>query len=59
MCLYCDSTRRMVESRRHAVQETYFHPTNTTPINNFKYSNLVTKESKEYTQGVQNIPGGV
>ena len=55
MCLCCDSTRWMVESRRHAVRETYFQPTNTTPINNFEYSNLVTKESKEYTPKVFKI----
>ena len=55
MCLCCDSTRRMVESRRHAVRETYFHPTNTTPLNNFEYSNLVTKASKAYTPKVFKI----
>ena len=55
MCLCCDSTRRMVESRRHAVRETYFHPTNTTPINNFEYCNLVTKASKAYTPKVFKI----
>ena len=55
VCLCCDSTRRMVDSRTHVVRETYFHPTNTTPINNFEYSNLVTKASKEYTPKVFKI----
>ena len=55
MCLCCDSTCRMVESRRHVVRETCFNPTNTTPINNFEYCNLVTKASKEYTPKVFKI----
>ena len=55
MCSCCDSTCRMLESRRHAVRETYFHPTTTTPINNFEYCNLVTKVSKDYTPKVFKI----
>ena len=37
------------------MQETYFHPTNTTTINIFENCNLVTKASKEYTPKVFKI----